>query len=397
MRCWPSTVSTRPCAPVVEARSGCRKRSGSASVFRARACHLLRSPEEIAKPSRIRFWTACSRVRSATRRRRRGSSAAAPKPCLTSCWWSRPTTRRIRRPRSSGSEPPSPRRRRDGSARWQLWGAANRRDVTGRPQRTRTFRFQGRDLAARDPGLASADPQDFIDERRLAPHRSQFRRVRAPGRVLVWPGQFVIGYRRQDGLELTKPRNPSGAEGALATQRLLSGVSASGSRRCIVLAILHRASESPEREDRRTGSARKVRSVPRRPLALRRTAPSHPSSRIVPISPADDNANNDFFFSEQTPAVTLADGTTAGAAFPPVERDPRGSTCPFPAHIRKVNPRDDPSDTSGPRKTRTRLMLRRGIPYGPAPASDSRSKTMARIAAFSSCLTRRRSSNSSNS
>jgi deferrochelatase/peroxidase EfeB len=64
--------------------------------------------------------------------------------------------------------------------------------------------------------------------------------------------------------------------------------------------------------------------------------------------------------------VHLADGTTAGGTFPPATADPNGRLCPFPAHIRKVNPRDDPSDTSGPRNTKTRLMLRRGIPYGPA-------------------------------
>jgi len=31
---------------------------------------------------------------------------------------------------------------------------------------------------------------------------------------------------------------------------------------------------------------------------------------------ADDNANNDFMFSGQTPSVKLADGTTAGAMVP---------------------------------------------------------------------------------
>lgn len=34
-------------------------------------------------------------------------------------------------------------------------------------------------------------------------------------------------------------------------------------------------------------------------------------------------------------------------------------------HIRKVNPRDDATDAGGPNDTLRRLMLRRGIPYGP--------------------------------
>ena len=78
--------------------------------------------------------------------------------------------------------------------------------------------------------------------------------------------------------------------------------------------------------------------------------------------------NNDFFFSGPTPEVLLADGSIAGATLPPAEADPHGAICPFPAHIRKVNPRDDPTETAGLRRTRMRLMLRRGIPYGPAPS-----------------------------
>jgi deferrochelatase/peroxidase EfeB len=49
--------------------------------------------------------------------------------------------------------------------------------------------------------------------------------------------------------------------------------------------------------------------------------------------------------------------------------DPNGARCPFAAHLRKVHPRDDPSDTTGPTKTKTQLMLRRGIPYGPPTAT----------------------------
>lgn len=41
--------------------------------------------------------------------------------------------------------------------------------------------------------------------------------------------------------------------------------------------------------------------------------------------------------------------------------DRRGQGCPFGAHIRRMNPRDDPLAVA-----RRRLLLRRGMPYGPA-------------------------------
>ncbi|HWI61326.1 MAG TPA: Dyp-type peroxidase [Symbiobacteriaceae bacterium] len=44
--------------------------------------------------------------------------------------------------------------------------------------------------------------------------------------------------------------------------------------------------------------------------------------------------------------------------------DPLGLTCPIAAHIRKVNPRDEATDTGSLAGTLTRRIIRRGIPYG---------------------------------
>jgi deferrochelatase/peroxidase EfeB len=79
----------------------------------------------------------------------------------------------------------------------------------------------------------------------------------------------------------------------------------------------------------------------------------------------DDLSNNNFRFSNPTPAVNLKDGTQASSQFPAPSPDPNGRVCPFVGHIRKVNPRDDSTDSGGPNDTLRRLMLRRGIPYGP--------------------------------
>jgi deferrochelatase/peroxidase EfeB len=46
--------------------------------------------------------------------------------------------------------------------------------------------------------------------------------------------------------------------------------------------------------------------------------------------------------------------------------DLMGAVCPRFAHIRKVNPRDSGTDLGTPADSLLRLMLRRGIPFGPA-------------------------------
>ena len=58
-------------------------------------------------------------------------------------------------------------------------------------------------------GLRSTDPTDFFDARLLAPDDPEFDLFAEPGRPLVWPGQFLIGYNRQDPRNAVKPRNPA--------------------------------------------------------------------------------------------------------------------------------------------------------------------------------------------
>jgi Dyp-type peroxidase family len=214
-------------------------------------------------------------------------------------------------------------------------------------------------------GLASDDPADFIDQRRLAPDDPQFELFAEPGRVLVWPGQFVIGYQRQNSSQLLKPapafvpkvgwqRNGS----YLVYRRLQQKVHL----------FWRFCTDQAKRLSEKTG--RPVTAVAFATLLVGRWPSGAPLVRTPDQDQAelaaDDNANNDFLFSGPTPAVKLQDGKIAGSGFPAARPDPNGQICPFPAHIRKVNPRDDPTDTSGPRATKVRLMLRRGIPYGAA-------------------------------
>lgn len=89
----------------------------------------------------------------------------------------------------------------------------------------------------------------------------------------------------------------------------------------------------------------------------------------------DDYANNNFAFENATsPAPIVPALNYQGDQFPPSPGDLLGLVCPHVAHIRKANPRDLPTDTGGQNDTLTRLILRRGIPFGP-PVSNPFSPT----------------------
>lgn len=222
-------------------------------------------------------------------------------------------------------------------------------------------------------GLASADPQDFIDARRLAPSDPNYQRFAEPGRLLVWPGQFVIGYNRQNRLDALKPAKPFKPKlawqrnGSYLVYRRLQ------QRTYLFWDFCRTGAETLSADIELTISptefaSRLVGRWPSGAPVLR--TPDAESDESAAIA-RDDDTNNNFAFSEVAPTVTLADGTVASSAFPPPLADPEGRTCPFPGHIRKVNPRDDSTDTSGEKQTPVRLMLRRGIPYGPVTTAAS--------------------------
>jgi Dyp-type peroxidase family len=68
---------------------------------------------------------------------------------------------------------------------------------------------------------------------------------------------------------------------------------------------------------------------------------------------------NHFGFTEATTAALPGD------AHPLNQQDPSGLICPFAAHIRKIQPRDDTTDIGPMERTFQKLLLRRGITFGP--------------------------------
>jgi Dyp-type peroxidase family len=96
-----------------------------------------------------------------------------------------------------------------------------------------------------------------------------------------------------------------------------------------------------------------------------------PSGAPVNRTPAADDpalgkdpyANNYFRFDSDASALPLRAGHAD--PFPQSKADPAGVTCPWAAHIRKVNTRDSGSDVGGGREaTYARRLLRVGVPFG---------------------------------
>lgn len=95
----------------------------------------------------------------------------------------------------------------------------------------------------------------------------------------------------------------------------------------------------------------------------------HPSGQPLmrpvanPALPESDFALNYFDFANSVPDLVLSTSEKIVGA----TGDPQvlqGGRCPIWAHIRKVNPRDVPTNKGGPDETITFQMLRRGIPFG---------------------------------
>jgi Dyp-type peroxidase family len=198
----------------------------------------------------------------------------------------------------------------------------NRHRTAGPKPGPRAFRLHGRHLATGHP---RADPA-------IAPGAAPDQGL--PGQDLVWPGEFVLGYPGQDPQDPEKlgPIAPLPAPWArngsyMVFRRLEQRVP---EFRSFVAAQAARLGIYPE-----LLAARMVgRWRSGAPLELA-------ALRDNPSLAANDMRNNDFDYAD----------------------DPFQRACPYAAHIRKANPRDDPS--SGKAETLRHRIIRAGIAFGP--------------------------------
>lgn len=208
-------------------------------------------------------------------------------------------------------------------------------------------------------GKASTAAGDFLTPRYYEASDPRARLFAKPGQPLVWPGQFLLGERRQSPQDLFTSEGPAtnfpswAARGSyLVCRRLRQNVRAFW-------------------EFAAAGAAQVG------------TSPQHFASMLVgrwpsgaPLSRAptaddvalagDDFANNHFLFDDDTHASALRPiPGYGGDSFAQASADVLGTRCPHFAHIRRTNTRDSATDLGKPADTLIRMILRRGIPFGP--------------------------------
>lgn len=249
--------------------------------------------------------------------------------------------------------------RENGDVRTDKWGEL---DMRGHEH----FGF---DDGVSQPGIrgrASLRDGDFVTERHIPPVATPDAWLYGlPGQELMWPGEFVIGYSMAspDPLIPGPQREPTPdwtRNGSfLVFRRLRQDVGLFWRTMRDQASELAKLPGFEGMDDEKLASRIVGRWMSGAPVA-------RVPDRDLPALGEERLANNQFRYGSNTPNVPVEgfDDTFARA-----KADPAGVTCPWAAHIRKVNVRDAGSDVGGSDATRSRRLLRIGLPFG-APLSD---------------------------
>ncbi|MFH8250643.1 Dyp-type peroxidase [Microbacterium sp. B2969] len=216
------------------------------------------------------------------------------------------------------------------------------------------------------PGIrGTTEDGEYLAPRYLDTRNPHSRIFGKPGQPLVWPGQFLAGWPRQN------PADPLVADAG-------TGVFPDWARNGSYLVVRRLAQDVPAFWDFAARAAAGHGTDPVRfaSLMVGRWPSGAPISRAPEADDlalaGDEFAASHFQFDDDTrawmPSPELAEAGYPGDDHPPARADVFGEVCPMAGHIRKVNPRDSGTDFGAPADTFLRLMLRRGIPYGPALA-----------------------------
>jgi len=211
-------------------------------------------------------------------------------------------------------------------------------------------------------GRASAAPNDWISDRQIDPTQVPAAWLYGdPGQDLIWPGEFVLGYPSTSPDPLLpgrlSPSTPAWTRNGsfLVYRRLRQDVG-----------LFWRTMRD---EAARIGKLPGFAGMTADRLAallVGRWKSGAPVNRVPkgdnPKLGKDTLANNNFRFDSDTPTFRLVGGHVD--KFSAAKADPAGVTCPWAAHIKKVNVRDSSSDVGARSATLERRILRVGIPFG---------------------------------
>jgi Dyp-type peroxidase family len=208
-------------------------------------------------------------------------------------------------------------------------------------------------------GKLSSAPGDYITPRYLSATDSRRLYLAKPGQQLVWPGQFLLGEQRQSTEDQVNAGSaavnfPKWAKRGsyLVVRRLQQDVPAFYAFVC--------------RGASRVGLTQEKFAA----MLVGRWPSGAPILRVPgadnPALGDDDFANNHFIFDDNArPSSLNPIPGYPGDTYPQAAADFLAQVCPHFAHIRKVHPRDTATEMGKPADSFARLILRRGIPYGP--------------------------------
>ena len=174
-----------------------------------------------------------------------------------------------------------------------------------------------------------------------------------PGQPLAWPAQFLLGTNATAAR--VAPAPPLAKHGSFLVFRRLAQDVAAFRRDTAAIAVALSGGAG-------NGASGPVSEDLARAWLVGRWPNGEPLVRS-PSAPRGDMSDlevNHFGYELASPAFSAGRHAVSPAA-----GDPGGARCPLFAHVRKVNPRDRPTDQGPPAITRGMQMLRRGVAYGP--------------------------------
>jgi Dyp-type peroxidase family len=219
-----------------------------------------------------------------------------------------------------------------------------------------TRRKESREPFGFRDGVSVPTVRGTVDGRVLARRRPAGAlladRLTATGKPLLWPGQAVFGYPGQSRVSAVAP-----------------GETASGGRSWMVdgsFLVYRKLRQDVDAFRAFAERAAHDLGTQREHVEAMLIGRWHDGSPVVrhPNAPGGYDAGaNDFRYFADTPAHVLHGPGGVPIVVPPTPADPHGERCPHLAHIRKVNPRDAPSDLAGEPMALALQPFRRGIPY----------------------------------
>lgn len=217
-------------------------------------------------------------------------------------------------------------------------------------------------------GKVSAAPGDFITPRYIDHTDPRARFFAKPGQLLIWPGEFLLGEPRQHTEHLFNSAPAAVAAPPAPARPNFPRWAALGS-----YVVCRRLRQDVPAFWKFALAAAATLGIPAEKFASMLVGRWPSGAPIMRVPGADDAAlagdqwaNNHFIFDDDTRASLLRPiPGYGGDAFPQAMQDLLGNVCPHFAHVRKSNPRDIATDLGKPHDSMLRMILRRGIPFGP--------------------------------